>query len=218
MRRPLFFILPLALLAACAAGSMPPANPSRVTLLSDTLDFGRARRAGFDGIAVYDNFIPPETYAGHARTASDHGLLFSFNVNPGYDQIEPRALEADSCYRQPPFAPAAEPPLDWAREDERERAARLSEERVRQSFDATLQAQLDGSLSNGQRGFLLVYLTSFNEWHEGHQFEPMRDAAALDAEQRRLGYHNPAHGDGRLQALAGLLQGVQAQVAAPARA
>lgn len=189
-----------------------------LTLLSDTLDFGRARRAGFDGIAVYDNFIPPETYAGHARTASDHGLLFSFNVNPGYDQIEPRALEADSCYRQPPFAPAAEPPLDWAREDERERAARLSEERVRQSFDATLQAQLDGSLSNGQRGFLLVYLTSFNEWHEGHQFEPMRDAAALDAEQRRLGYHNPAHGDGRLQALAGLLQGVQAQVAAPARA
>ena len=189
-----------------------------LTLLSDTLDHGRARRAGFDGIAVYDNFVPPEAYAGHARAASDHGLLFSFNVNPGYDQIEPRALEEGSCYSQPPFAPPAEPPLDWPREDERERAARLSEERVRQSFDATLQAQLDRSLLNGQRGFLLVYLTSFNEWHEGHQFEPMQDAAAIGAEQRRQGYHNPARGDGRYQVLSALLRGVQAQVAAPARA
>lgn len=189
-----------------------------LTLLSDTLDLGRARRAGFDGIAVYDNFVPPESYAGHARAASDQGLLFSFNVNPGYDQIEPRALEADSCYQQPPFAPPAEPPLDWSREDERERAARLAQERIRHSFDATLQAQLDRALLDDQRGFLLVYLTSFNEWHEGHQFEPMQDAGALAAEQRRLGYHNPAHGDGRLQALAALLRGVQAQVEAPARA
>jgi len=37
MRRPFFSLLPVSLLAACAAGSMPPANPSRVTLLSDTL-------------------------------------------------------------------------------------------------------------------------------------------------------------------------------------
>ena len=37
MRRPLFAFLPAVLLAACAAGTLPPANPSRVTLLSDTL-------------------------------------------------------------------------------------------------------------------------------------------------------------------------------------
>jgi len=37
MRRPLSALLPAALLAGCAAGAMPPANPSRVTLLSDTL-------------------------------------------------------------------------------------------------------------------------------------------------------------------------------------
>lgn len=37
MRRPLFALLPVSLLAACAAGSVPPANPLRVTLLSDTL-------------------------------------------------------------------------------------------------------------------------------------------------------------------------------------
>lgn len=37
MRRPLFAFLPAVLLAACAAGPLPPANPSRVTLLSDTL-------------------------------------------------------------------------------------------------------------------------------------------------------------------------------------
>ncbi len=189
-----------------------------LTLLSDTLDLVRAQRSGFDGVAVYDNFIPPESYAGYARTASEHGLVFSFNVNPGYDQIEPRSLEPDSCYQQPPFAPPAEPPVDWSREDERERAARLSEERIRLSFDATLQAQLDRSLLNDQRGFLLVYLTSFNEWHEGHQFEPMQDASALSGDQRRLGYHNPARGDGRHQALAALLRGVQSQVEAPARA
>jgi len=187
-----------------------------LTLLSDTLDLVRARRAGFDGIAVYDNFVAPESYAGHARAASEQGLLFSFNVNPGYDQIEPRVPEP--CYEQPPFAPPAEPPVDWSRADERERGARLSEERIRRSFDATLQAQLDRSLLNDQRGFLLVYLTSFNEWHEGHQFEPMQDAAALDADQRRLGYHNPSRGDGRYETVSALLRGVQAQVAAPARA
>jgi hypothetical protein len=188
-----------------------------LTLLSDTLDMARAQRSGFDGIAVYDNFVPPETYAGHASGASAHGLLFSFNVNPGYDQIEPRSFEPDSCYQPSSFAPPAAPPLDWSSGDERERAARLSDERIQLSFDSTLAAQLDGSLLNDQRGFLLVYLTSFNEWHEGHQFEPMQDASALGADERRLGYHNPVRGDGRYQTLARLLRGVQAQVEAPAR-
>jgi hypothetical protein len=68
-----------------------------------------------------------------------------------------------------------------------------------------------------RRGFLLVYLTSFNEWHEGHQFEPMLDAADLSAEERRVGYHNPARGDGRFQTLKELLRGVQGRVEAPSK-
>jgi Glycosyl hydrolase family 99 len=184
------------------------------TLLCDTLDMPRAQRSGFDGVAVYDNFIRPETYAGYASVASAHGLTFSFNVNPGYDQIEPRSVESDSCYQPTPFAPPTTP-VDWARNEERERAAKLSEERIRSSFDATLEAQLDPALVNDRRGFLLVYLTSFNEWHEGHQFEPMLDAADLTGEERRVGYHNPARGDGRFQTLKELLRGVQGRVEAP---
>ena len=68
-----------------------------------------------------------------------------------------------------------------------------------------LAVQTDPALANAQRGFLLVYLTSFNEWHEGHAFEPMADAASLRPALRAFGYHNPARGDYRLAALSALL-------------
>jgi hypothetical protein len=176
-----------------------------VTLLADSLDFGRTPAAGFDGIAVYDNFVPPESYRALALGASAAGLTFSFNVNPGYDTIEPRTIEPGSCYAPTPFAPPA-PAIDWTRPDERERAAALAQGRVVDSFRATLDAQSEPGLSNASRGFFLVYLTSFNEWHEGHAFEPMKDAAELSADERRFGYHNPARGDTRLAALGGLLR------------
>jgi hypothetical protein len=50
-----------------------------------------------------------------------------------------------------------------------------------------------------------VYVNSFNEWHEGHAFEPMKDAADLTAGERPHGYRNPERGDYRLAALRSLL-------------
>jgi hypothetical protein len=66
--------------------------------------------------------------------------------------------------------------------------------------------QTDPLLENARRGFFLVYVNSFNEWHEGHAFEPMKDAAELRPEERALGYHNPADGSYRMSLLRALLQ------------
>ena len=61
------------------------------------------------------------------------------------------------------------------------------------------------SLANVKRDFFLTYINSFNEWHEGHQFEPMKDAGALTSGERAIGYHNPDDGAYRLKHLAELL-------------
>lgn len=50
-----------------------------------------------------------------------------------------------------------------------------------------------------------MYVNSFNEWHEGHAFEPMKDAADLAPEERVHGYRNPQRGDYRLATLRALL-------------
>ena len=178
----------------------------QVTLLADSLEFARTPASGFDGIGIYDNYVAPETYAGYASGASQAGLVFSFNVNPGYDEILPRVLPAGPCPYEPrPFAPPT-PGLDWSRADSRERAARRSVERIGESFRATLAVQTDPALENARRGFFLVYINSFNEWHEGHAFEPMRDAAELSPAEWAVGYHNPEQGDYRLRALSSLLR------------
>jgi hypothetical protein len=178
-----------------------------VTLLADSVNVVRASAAGFDGIAVYDNYVPPESYAAWALAASSLGLVFSFNVNPGFDGITPRPLTPDPCFVAPPFAPPAGE-LDWTRTADRERAALLSAERIGASFDATLAVQSDPALQDARRGFFLAYVNSFNEWHEGHAFEPMRDAAALTPAERPFGYHNPQRGDYRMGALRDKLRGV----------
>ncbi|HEY7513848.1 MAG TPA: hypothetical protein VIC87_05195, partial [Vicinamibacteria bacterium] len=169
--------------------------------LADTVDVLRAAAAGFDGVAVYDNDVGPHSYPRLAALASALRLLFSFNVNPGFDGIGPRARRTGSCEATPELVPSPSPPVDWSRPSERERAARLSTERIRASFDAAVAVQEDPTLTNARRGFFLVYLNSFNEWHEGHAFEPMLDGAELAPAQRRLGYHNPDSGDYRLAAL-----------------
>ena len=176
-----------------------------VTLLADSLEFARTPASGFDGIGIYDNYVGPETYAHYASGASAAGLVFSFNVNPGFDGIEPRFIP--DCYVAPAFAPAASG-LDFTRADDRERAALLSQQRIAASFAATLAVQADPALANAKRGFFLVYINSFNEWHEGHAFEPMKDAADLSAAERALGYHNPAHGEYRLATLGRLVRSV----------
>jgi len=183
------------------------ADFDHVTLLADSLEFRRTPASGFDGIGIYDNYIGPERYAGYAEGASRMRLLFSFNVNPGYLQIEPRQVGDDPCYRPRSFAPETDG-LDLSRPEGRELAARRSRARVRESFDATLAAQTDPSLENDRRGFFLVYINSFNEWHEGHAFEPMKDASDLTPAERAQGYDNPTDGGYRLRALGELVRGV----------
>lgn len=180
-----------------------------VTLLSDAVDYIRVPAAGFDGVAVYDNFTPPSAYAEHALKASRAGLLFSFNVNPGFDGIEPREIDPAGCYAPTPFAPPTEG-LDWTLPEAAARAALAGAVRIRESLAGTLAVQSAPRLANRQRGFFLVYLTSFNEWHEGTCFEPMLDASRLTPQQRALGYHNAERGDYRLALLRELMQGVLA--------
>jgi hypothetical protein len=181
-----------------------------VTLLADSLHWPRTVASGFDGITVFDNYIAPDRYAGYAANASAAGLVFSFNVNPGFDMIVDREAEPGSCYSPPDFAPPAEAAIDWSRSDERERAARLSRARIASAFEATLRVQTDPALTNAKRGFFLVYINSFNEWHEGHAFEPRKDFAQLTPDERAQGYHNPADGSYRLQTLGALLRPVLA--------
>jgi hypothetical protein len=192
----------------------------RVTLLADSLDMHRTAAAGFDGIAIYDNFVAPDTWPEWAAAATRERLLFSFNVNPGFDRVEPRQPPPDPCYRPARFDPGGEAP-DWNAPGGRERAQALALARIRESFAMTVALQTDRRLSNALGGFFLVYVNSFNEWHEGHQFEPAKDAADLTPEERRIGYHNPPDGAARLELLASLVGGLLDPVpegAAPAGA
>jgi hypothetical protein len=188
------------------------ADFDRVVLLADSLDFGRTVASGFDGIGIYDNFIAPGRYAPLAREASAAGLLFSFNVNPGYDEIPLIDVPAESCYLPRPFVPPVPEPLDFRHARDRERADELAASRVRESLSATVEAQSEARLSNRERGFLAVYVNSFNEWHEGHAFEPMKDVLELTPGERIRGYHNPRNGRTRLDTLADALRPL---VAAP---
>ncbi len=153
----------------------------RVTLLADSLDVTRTQAGGFDGIAIYDNFVAPSTWRDHADACTARGLLFSFNVNSGYDGIAPRAAPADpqACPSSPPVFQPGGGIYDWTDAGDRERARAASVARIEESFATTIDLQTDRALTNAQRGFLLVYINSFNEWHEGDQFEPMKNADAL---------------------------------------
>jgi hypothetical protein len=175
-----------------------------ITLLADSLELTRPKPSGFDGIGIYDNFIAPETYPLFAQAASRAGLLFSFHANPGYDQLEPRPAPADPCYAPRAFAPPAV--IDWSRASERERASSLSQQRITESFRQAVAVQEDPELLNAARGFCAIYINSFNEWHEGHAFEPMRDAADLLPEERAFEYHNPATGSARIETLGRLMK------------
>ena len=81
--------------------------------------------------------------------------------------------------------------------DDAAQAERLALARIDESFDATVALQTDPQLANADRGFLLVFVNSFNEWHEGRQFEPALSAHELSPSQRAV-YHNPPDGDARL--------------------
>ncbi len=181
---------------------------SRVYLLADSLDVGRTAASGFDGVAVYDNFVTPSRWSRIAEDASDWELLVSFNVNPGFDRYPdrtpPPSPEVDPCYGGPlGFEPGGTHP-DWKNATARQAAQQAALGRITESFEATVSLQQQPS-PNSARGFFLAYVNSFNEWHEGHQFEPAKDAADLTADERRIGYHNPPDGMARLRHLRTLL-------------
>ena len=146
----------------------------------------------------------PRAIAATPRAPPAPGLLFSFNVNPGYDQIEPRPDERP-LLRAAPTSPRP-PPASTSRPRSGASARPWPRpERIRASWeDNARRAARPGRSPTPRRGFLLVYLNSFNEWHEGHAFEPMKDAAELTADERALGYRNPERGDYRLRTLAEL--------------
>lgn len=185
---------------------------AHVYLLADSLDVGRTSAGGFDGVAVYDNFVTPPQWTHVAQNASDVGLLYSFNVNPGFDRyperLPPPPPDVDPCYGGPlGFEPGGTHP-EWADMRARTDAQGLALERISESFMATTTLQRRSGTSNGDRGFFLAYVNSFNEWHEGSQFEPAADFADLTPEQRRIGYHNPPDGMARLRRLRSLIDGL----------
>jgi hypothetical protein len=154
-----------------------------VTLLADSLQVTHVAASGFDGSAPYDNFRDDTQYREQAVRATGKGLLFSFNCNPGFDGIARRNVPADSCYVPPPFHPD-QAVFDWSLESKRERARRLAQRQIRDTLRTSIKVQLDPVLANYHRGFFLVFLNSFNEWHEGHQFEPAKKYQSLTEEGR----------------------------------
>jgi len=170
-----------------------------LTLLADSLNMVRTRASGFDGVAVYDNYVTPNTWRGHAVRASSENLLFSFNVNPGFDAIVKRYVEPGSCYQPPAVQPA---PVRPDTTSSPEALRRASERRIDATFATTVALQTEATLSNARRGFFLVYINSFNEWHEGHQFEPMKNRGDLTGDERAVGYRNPDDGRYRIKRIA----------------
>jgi sugar phosphate isomerase/epimerase len=165
-------------------------------LFADSGALDRVQAAGFDGIAMYDSFLRPDRWPSLARACRDFRLVFSFNINSGFDGISQREVPPSSCYSPPRFEPPAT--LDWTRPLDRERARLLAEGRIDDTTRMTLALQTDGTLTDNGAGFFMVYINSFNEWHEGTAFEPMRNSSDLLPDEIPFEYHNPADGSYRL--------------------
>jgi hypothetical protein len=176
----------------------------RVTLLADSSQVVRTQAGGFDGIALFDNYVSPEIWPTHAQNCTARDLVFSFQVNPGFDSIAWPQDDPDTCYKPPAFSPGGGV-YDFARAADRSAAEAASRGRIVESFQTTLELQTRPVLANARKGFFLVYMNSFNEWHEGHQFEPARNRADVAPAQLALGLHNPEQGDYRLQTLGALI-------------
>jgi len=179
----------------------------RLTLLADSSQVQRTQAAGFDGIALFDNYVSPDIWRTHAQNCTARDLVFAFQVNPGFDSIVFPQTDPDTCYVPPAFAPGGGV-YDWSRPADRAAAESASRSRIVDSFNTTVALQTSPTLANSRQGFFLVYINSFNEWHEGHQFEPSRNRAELTAAERALGLHNGDEGSYRLDTLGGLIRDV----------
>ena len=174
-----------------------------VWLLSDSYDPIRVLAAGFDGGSPYGAFTPSE-WPQVARAFTGRNLTFSPCIGTGFDAVVERNVPADSCYRPPAFVPPAT--INWSSAADRERAANLALWQIEASMRTALNLQTTSTLRNASIGFFIVYIATFNEWHEGTTFEPMKDHAALLPQELPFGYHNPEHGRYRLDYLKPLLQ------------
>jgi hypothetical protein len=169
-----------------------------VWLLSDFPVADPVLATGFDGASPYGAFTPQE-WPQLARAFSALNLSFSPSIGTGFDAVVERNVPADSCYQPPAFVPPAE--IDWSLPSDRERAARLAVRQIETSMRRSLDVQTNPMLRNASTGFFIVYIATFNEWHEGTSFEPMKDHAALLPQELPFGYHNPANGRYRLDYL-----------------
>lgn len=187
----------------------------QLLLLGDSLDTVRTAACGFDGVAVYDAFVRPTQWLSIATGFTGRNLLFSFNINAGFDKYPARGPQ-DACFRPIPFEPSVGP-IDWADPSSRRTAENASRARILESAKTTLAMQTNPAMTNARRGFLLTYITTFNEWHEGTAFEPAKDYASLTTDERAIGYHNPTRGRWRLDLLQGLLGEIQTGASNPGR-
>ena len=169
-----------------------------VWLLSDFPVADPVLATGFDGAAPYGAFSP-EDWPQLARAFSGINLTFSPSIGTGFDAIVERNVPADSCYRPPSFVPPAD--INWSSAADRGKAAHLAVRQIEASMRTSLAVQTDSALRNARTGFFIVYIATFNEWHEGTSFEPMKDHAALLPQELPFGYHNPAYGRYRLDYL-----------------
>ena len=176
---------------------------NRVVLLADSLDVGRTKAGGFDGMAIYDSFVRPSTWPQAAFDFGGNNLLYSFAINCGFDGYVP-VTPAGVCDVPQPFEPPVGA-IDWKSDADRHKAEAASQARIIESLDTTLALQADTKRGNWARGFFLTYLTTFNEWHEGTSFEPAKHRAALLPQERAYNYHNPENGSWRLELLKQLL-------------
>jgi hypothetical protein len=174
-----------------------------VWLLSDSPAADRVLAAGFDGGFPYGSFTSSD-WPQLARAFNGRNLTFAPSIHPGFDAVVERNVPADSCYRPPTFVPPAE--INWSSASDRERAAQLALWQIEASMRTSLDLQTNPTLRTAGTSFFIVYIATFNEWHEGTSFEPMKDRAALLRQELPFGYHNPEHGRYRLNYLTPRLQ------------
>jgi hypothetical protein len=172
------------------------------TLLADTLNTPRAIAGGFDGGTSADPYFRTDHWDEVANNFNARNFPFVFAANAGFDGVPPKVTPTDPCYR--PLAVEPSPDVDWNSEASRQREHEASTRRIRESFEKTVHLQVAPASANLRRGFFLVYVNSFNEWHEGTQFEPAVPYASLSPAERRT-YHNAASGAYRLDALQSLM-------------
>jgi len=180
----------------------------RFTILADSLDVGRTLAGGFDGGTSADPYLNPERWEEIAGWFAAAGLPFTFAVNGGFDGVHPRTIPDDPCYVPSRLDPPVD--VDWGSDASRAAAHEASAARIARSLEESLRLQAGIRSANHARGFLLAYVNSFNEWHEGTQFEPVVPLRDLSPAQRAR-YHNAEVGTYRLEALRALMDVVRGQ-------